>query len=288
MKISPKLFVKLCESVLSEVSTMKKIVAHIPHGKTLLHVLHSRYDVPHDQKWIETDDISWKQIKDTERAWVILRCKFGVGAISWQGSEYVAVTVKDGNIERFNNERAGYAKDFIKERIGPIRKIFVGMESEEHYYKRQNRASSRTTQSSKEISLDDLYRRFSPLFKKTIEHAVADIKGVTQSMIKNDAFKKVNKKIDRLQELEKIIDEINENGKPDYRGESVIKHALNNAIALAAVHYYRDIAGEIQKSYDGKISPTNYQVRDKLLQDIADGNTEKLGAVLKYFKRGLL
>jgi hypothetical protein len=60
---------------------------------------------------------------------------------------------------------------------------------------------------------------------------------------------------------------------------------------MAASHYYPEQTGEIVRSsgYRGSTyNPTQKEGMNQLLQDIANGDTAKLGTGLGFFKRNLI
>lgn len=64
-------------------------------------------------------------------------------------------------------------------------------------------------------------------------------------------------------------------------------NAIISAVMMTASYYYPEETGEITKTH------YNYRVErdkgmDKVLDDISNGDTNKLGTVLRFFKRALV
>ena len=58
---------------------------------------------------------------------------------------------------------------------------------------------------------------------------------------------------------------------------------------MAASNYYPETTGNIERSrYGGGLSAQFPEGPKQLLQDIANGDTAKLGTVLGFFKRSLI
>jgi hypothetical protein len=103
-------------------------------------------------------------------------------------------------------------------------------------------------------------------------------------MIKNDSFDKASHKLNLLQHLTKALDDLEtgETKTPD-----AFREAVNQAILLAASHYYPEQTGNITKSYRG-FSAERSEGQYLLLKDIASGDTSKIGTILAFFKRSLI
>jgi hypothetical protein len=120
-----------------------------------------------------------------------------------------------------------------------------------------------------------------------MQAAKADIKGMITTMIKNDAFDKAEKKLSILKALQRATDTM-EVGTLDDTPEWLQK-AVSLAILMAASHHYPDLTGEIERSrYGGGASSQNPEGPKKLLSDVSNGDTTKLGTILGFFKRNLI
>ena len=131
-----------------------------------------------------------------------------------------------------------------------------------------------------------MVQKFKPLWGKAINAAIADIKGHVANQIKNDAFEKARRKLDHIERLQNGAEQLEAgelNDTPDF-----IKHAVNTAVLMAAAHHYPEETGDITRSYSRNYSATNSEGPQKLLQDITNGDTAKLGTILSFFKRALI
>jgi len=108
------------------------------------------------------------------------------------------------------------------------------------------------------------------------------------TMIKNDAFEKAKKKLSQLDYITNAREHI-ESGNTDF--PEYVESAVQTAISMAAVYHYPELSGEIQTSRYGYRSSgyttTNDEGPRKLLQDIANGDTAKLGSILAYYQEEL-
>jgi hypothetical protein len=301
MKHNYQKFAQLCESILQEVSTASTILPGSAAANVLIKALHSKYSLPHDQPYQQTDNISWSTINDTRAgAWAIIKFANGVGAIkaieSKQG--YVAVAVPDENLEVGFDQfsKGGDVMNFFKQLgLGKIQQLYVGRDTGELSTKQDKR---RLLRLQKErfgtASVDTLLKRFRPLWLRAVEAAQADIKGMAVTMVQNNSYGKANGKLQRLSELQEIADAI-ESGDIDQEPrrytnnphKESLKKYVSSAIYLAASHFYPEETGDVTRSYGG-LNVENFQGTNRLLTDIGRGDQKKLATVLGFFKRLLI
>lgn len=296
-----KLFAQLCESVLQEATTLSTILPGEPAANKLITTLHRRFQLPHDQEYQPTDNISWSAINDTSKgAWVIIKFANGIGAIKALASKngYQVVGVPNESLEFTNDEftKGGDAINFFKELgLGKIQQLFVGTDTGEQARKVTKRATTRSQMEKlKTTDVGTLTMKFKPLWAKAINAAMADIKGMAVTMIQNDALRKAQAKIEKLGELQSILDAI-ESGELDTRQDiytsknkiEYLKKLVANSVILTAAHFYPEETGEVTRSYGG-YSGSRYDGNRKVLADIAAGDQKKLGTVLAFFKRQLI
>lgn len=284
-----KLFAQLCESFLPEVSTSMSLIKGHPGGDQVVKNLHTQKGLGHAQTYTEVPKISWNELKDSYRgAWVVIQGAKGTGAIRANRGSYEAMASTGGEVESFRNDRGGNILDFLKERIGKMTKFYVGKDSGKTGELKSKRAELNKVSGPAAVNKDTLVAKFKPLWVRAITAAIADSKGHVANMIKNDAFDKARKKLDKIQTLQDGLESL-EAGTLEESPE-FIRRAVNTAIMMSASHYYPDETGEIQR---GRWSDAGYTSQHdegprKLLSDIAGGDTKKLGTILAFFKRALI
>ena len=104
-------------------------------------------------------------------------------------------------------------------------------------------------------------------------------------MAKNDAHHKVDRKLDQIKRIDQAIEKLDNGEMSDF-----LITAVNNSLVLTARYYYPDQTGNISShTYrdNSLISEKNDGVT-RVLADIANGDREKLSAVLAYLKRSLV
>lgn len=292
-----KIFAQLCESIVQEATTLSSILPGDPAANKLISTLHRRFQLPHDQQYQPTDNISWSAINDTSRgAWVIIKFANGVGAIKAlaEKSGYEVVGVTKDSLEVTNDKftKGGDAINFFKELgLGKIQQLFVGKDTGERERKGELRARGQADLNKlKTTDVNSLTMRLKPLWVRAINAAMADIRGMAVTMIQNNALGKARNKIEKLSDLQSILDAI-ESGEIDNPGRNnkinYLKKLVNNSVVLTAAHYYPEETGEINRSYGG-ISGSLFGGDRKVLADIAAGDQKKLGTVLAFFKRQLI
>ena len=285
-----QLFANLCESYLPEASSTLDLVKTAPGGPEVIKQLHQKSGLAHDQSYKAVDKIAWSELKDSYRgAWVIILGTNGTGAIRASGGttgSYEAFTSTGAGIETINDSRGGNVLNFLKGNIGNLKKFYVGANTTAVKDKQQTRTKRQQGAGGPQLTRDTLVTKFKPLWVKSMNSALADIKGMVGTMVKNDAYKKAKNKIEALERLENAIDAV-ESGNAEV--PSFINSAVGSAIMMAASHHYPDTTGNITRSRYGGSYETQHQEGPKqLLADIAAGDTAKLGTILGFFKRNLI
>jgi len=88
----------------------------------------------------------------------------------------------------------------------------------------------------------------------------------------------------------KLIDQAIE-GLDNGTMTELLTNAVNNSIVLTARYYYPELTGNVTSGYryrDNSLSSDKNDGPTKVLLDIANGDREKLSAVLAYLKRSLV
>ena len=291
-KFPYKTFASLCESYIAEVSTSLNIVQQKPGGKQVVQFLHKEQGLAHDQKYSPTSKISWSDLKGAYRgAWVIVIGSQAVGAIKASGGttgdyEAVAVDPSTGELRKLRDGRGGNILDFLKPMLGKFVSYYVGTNTTTVKDKQRKRQELNKEPGATAVTQDTIVKKFRPLWVKAMNSAIADVKGMAATMIKNDSYDKAEKKINLLRKLQSAIEAI-EAGSEDIPDS--IRTAVSSGILMAAAHHYPEQTGEIERSrYGGSYSANNQEGPRQLLADIAAGDTAKLGTILAFFKRSLM
>lgn len=302
-----KLFATFCESILTESSATLDTLRGAPGAEDLIRHLHQNWDLAHDQGYREIPKIQWGQLKDwgNRTRWVVIHGSNGAAAIQivprGAGSTY-EVIVTDVDAEPSDDEDADYSNKikqqrfsrgnetmaFIKQHIGRPTKFFVGTEPSDLASKKSERRARNRVERNY-VDPDTLALRFKPLWNRALQAAIADMKGMVSTIIKNDGFSKAKKKLERLEYLHAVATRIAQN-PPDGIHDHILT-AVRSAVAYAAMYHYPEETGGIEQAYGyqrGAYRASNREGVDLLLRDIADGDSKKLGTVLAFFKRSLI
>lgn len=282
-----KTFVSLCEAFLPEASSSTAFINNKPGGKQVIQSLHKDLGLAHDQNYTPVAKIAWSDLKNSYNgAWVLIQGDKGFAAIKSYRDTYTAVASDGGDPVKFNDGRGGNVIDFIKGKIGQLRKFYVGQGSTSVRDKQRTRADRTKPTGSSVMNQETLVKKFRPLWIKAMSSAIADIKGHVANQIKNDAFEKAKNKISYIESLQRGLEDL-EAGGQDVPG--FIEKSVQVAILMAASHHYPETTGDITKSYRGSgYSSAQSEGPSQLLKDISQGDTQKLGTVLTFFKRSLI
>lgn len=285
-----KAFAHLCESI-TEASTSMNLITDHPGGQQVIKKLHQGMSLAHNLEYQEIPKISWSDLKDSYRgAWVIMRCSNGTAAIKATGGttgSYTAVVSDGGETRSVSDGRGGTILDFIKSEVGKPVKFFSSKNTTAVTDKQRQRKDRQQGAGPQPMNVETLVKKFKPLWVRALTAAIADIKGHVANMIKNDAFDKAKKKIERVEKLQNSIEGL-ESGNIDSNGPDSVRSSVNTAIMMAASYHYPNETGEIRRAYSGNYQPERSEGVTKLLQDISNGDQKKLGTVLGFFKRTLI
>jgi len=299
----------LLEEILDEDSTITSAVRRSPYADALVRYVHKELAMSHDLQWREEQKITWADIKSRSPNYVLIQGKDGTGAIKWDGSQWVVVLSSKEGITTFRDGSINVLFRQIKETIGQIRNYWSAIGAGQTSWGRG--ASSHSTgpvdrlradravarKITKPNTLDPnappsqntqavLYK-LRPLYLKYIDKAIADIKGVTGTALKNDSYQKVKQKLEILNNLQNIKQELISNPKDV---PAKIKERLQPALYLTASHFYPDETGNFTLGLDryGRGAPQNQAGVRRVINDIANGDQQKLTTLMNYLKQSLL
>jgi len=288
---SYKLIAELFESFIREDSSAIGMIGSLAGGKAVAQKLHQEMGLAHDQEFKEVPKIAWSDLKDMYRGgWVLIKGAKGAGAIRARSGDYesVAVNPETGEVDTFRDGRGGNNLDFLKSHIGKLIGFYVGRDSGKTAELKRKRKDSQADTGSQTVNQETLVKKFKPLWLRSMRAAEADVKGMIATMIKNDAYEKAEKKLSIVKSLQRASEAM-EMGELDSTPEW-LQRAVSNAILMAASHHYPEETGELQRSGYGRagLSAQRSEGPQKLLKDISEGDTAKLGTVLGFFKRNLI
>lgn len=298
-----KYFSQLCESIVTEASTAMAQF-NGPGAQEVLKQLHSKEALGHDVKPEPAVRPKWTDLKDKPGAWLLIAGNKGFGAVrylepddnyrgAWPGrpGSYQIFTSNgkpdpdEGNMVYSSfADNVTDANSSLKGIVGDAKKFYF-VDSE--YSKQLNTKRVANKPDPAGITtVSKLVTRFKPLFKKILVASKADINGVIANMAKNDAHHKVEKKLTQVQAIDSSIQELDDGTISD-----LLIMAVNNSVVLTARYYYPDLTGNVTSGYryrDLSLSSDKSEGVQKVLADIANGDREKLSAVLAYLKRSLV
>ena len=271
-----------------EASTSGDIVNSLTGGPEIMKTLHTAQKAPADLKYQPVAKISWKDIKDAyNNSWVLIQADKGTGAIKFANGHYYGMLSVGGPTQNFDNSRSEFVVNWFKQHLGGLRKFYVAIGQGDVRDKQRDRAQRKQDVGGAMWTQKSLAKKFQPLVVKTMTHAVADIKGMAGTMLKNGNYDGAIKKIQKLQSYEDMLYklETKDPDQPDFSGK------INDAVILTAHHFYPEQAGEVTRGYGGYRNSGRLQIQNQdavtqLFNDINAGQQDKLGTLLAFFKRG--
>ena len=206
-----QIFAQLCESVVLEVSSSMDVLKSLPGGPQVVKFLHGERGLGHEQTYVPAGKISWSELKNNYKGtWVLMKYPKGTGAIKQTNNSYEAIASTGGDPVTFQNDRGGNILDFLKGQLGGNPKaIYVGKDTgATKDVKKQRQSRDAELKKVNQLSPDAIMTKFRPLWVKAITQAIADVKGMVATQIKNDAFEKAKKKLDFILQKGFITQEI--------------------------------------------------------------------------------
>lgn len=297
-----KYFSQLCESIVSEASTaMAQFTG--PGAQEILKQLHSKEAFGHDIRPEPVVRPKWTDLKDKPGTWLLIAGNKGFGAVKFMASgRYGRRVSSQGSYQIFASngkpdpdegnmvyssfaDNVTDANSSLKGIVGDAKKFYF-VDSEYSNQLKQNRGKNKPISDFNSINVNNLTKRFKPLFRKILVASKADINGVIANMAKNDAHHKVDKKIDQVKLLDQAIQGLDNDAISD-----VLGNAVSASVILTARYYYPQLTGNVTSGYRYRDNGLTAEKNDgvvKVLADIANGDREKLSAVLAYLKRSLV
>ena len=293
-----KYFSQLCESIVSETSTaMAQFTG--PGAQEILKQIHSKEAFGHDIRPEPVVRPKWTDLKDKPGTWLLIAGNKGFGAVKFlpgsfrRGSGSYQLLASNGKPDPDEGnmiystfaDNVASANSSLKGIIGDAKKFYF-VDSEYSKQLNTKRVANKPISDFNTVNITTLTKRFKPLFRKILVASKADINGVIASMAKNDAHHKVDKKIDRVTLIDQAIEGLDNGTMTD-----LLTDAVNNSIILTARYYYPGLTGNVSSGYryrDNSLSAEKNEGLNKVLADIANGDREKLSAVLAYLKRSLV
>jgi hypothetical protein len=289
-----KHFSQLCESIVTEASTaMAQFTG--PGAQEVLKQLHSKEALGHDVQPVPAVRPKWTDLKDSPGTWLLIAGNKGFGAVRYLGSDnYRSRASRSGSYQIFTSngrpdpdegnmvystfaDNVTDANGLLKSIIGDARKFYF-VDSEYSKELNKTRGKNKPISDFNTVNVTTLTKRFKPLFRKILVASKADINGVIASMAKNDAHHKVDKKIDQVKLIDQAIQGLDNN-------------EISDVLGNAARYYYPQLTGNVTSGYryrDNGLTTEKTEGMVKVLADIANGDREKLSAVLAYLKRSLV
>lgn len=292
-----KYFSQLCESIVLEASAALAQFTG-PGAKEVLQQIHDKEAFGHDITPEPVARPRWTDLKENPGAWLLIAGNKGFGAVKYvpgnfrknNGSYYVYASTgrpdpDEGNmIYSTSSASVADANGFLKQYIGNANKFYF-YDSQYSKRLRADRAQNKPEPAGF-MTTSKLVNRFKPLFKKILIASKADINGVIATMAKSDAHHKIEKKINQIHAIDNAIRDLDDGTMSD-----LLTTAVNNSIVLAARYYYPELTGNVTSGYryrDHSLASEKNDGPTKILSDIANGDREKLSAVLAYLKRSLV
>lgn len=294
--------------MLEEDSTIRDTVRSSPYSDVLVREVHKILGISHDQQWVRSEKISWKDIKEKSPNFVLLAGSRGTAAVRWNGKSgtWKIITASGHGIRPYNNSSINAVMQSVKDDIGMITGSFEAKNEGQRSswrgaarggegtvdVKRKERKAARDITNpdmldpgaGMEQNLGAIQKKLRPLYTRYIEQAMADVKGVIGMQLKADAHDRASQKIQILKNLKAMRIHIEDN--PDSIPDDIAKK-LKPALYMTAAYFYPEETGDIRKGY-GFISPENLAGPSQVVKDIANGDGKKLATMMNFFKQSLL
>lgn len=273
-------------------STLSKLIGTATGGQSLVSALHKEHGLGNDAEFDPIDKISWSWFKANRNNFAVLTGPSGSAAIkSVMGDNYEVVTANSaGEISKTTQSRGGNALEFIKDKIGKTRKIYVAKQAVELDKIQQRNRQRQGTETG--YSPEALLKKLRPMISRYTERAAADVQGMAIQMIKAGNYGGAGKKLDRLQRLESIktLLDVSDKSKINWGGREIanLSGVLDRAVKAAYGEMYPDA---IRQGTDwrgrltSEIEFANSTQFKEFTNKLAQGDQKMLGMTMAYFKQ---
>lgn len=310
---SLELFVNLLESVVLEDSTVLPLVQDNDAATQLVTALHQNGKLSHNAAITAQPQMTDKQLvallnkltNDSSTYMMILSNPNKAVALTI-GRSSDKFTMLDAKGKLKSETLGWYSQSYATATKAKLKSLGIDLANVKVYVikqpatyvaarrKEKNKFSPVAARSESFKSVDDfakiLVTKFKPLWVRAMEAAKADIKGYVNTQIKNNAYELVQPKVERLAKLDDALTDLELD--PSMQSVQLVAQSVNNAIAMAAYHFYPEQARTINRNWNRSISryvlTTNKDGVKLLFDDIIGGDMSKLSAVLAFFKRDLI
>jgi hypothetical protein len=304
MTTNYQLFSQLCEGFVTEASTAMQQF-NTPAAQAVLKHLHRNHALGHDiQTELKGRKPTWTDLKNLKGSWLLINGSNGFAGATFispdygrPGGKFRLITGTNGQYETDTPDiqtddftAVAAATNHLKNKIGNVEAYyFVNSQYSRNLSRNRGYTAIKNAQAGSPVVVTTPYiiKRFTPLFNKLLTASKADVKGVISTLVKHDAYEKVQSKTRLLQAIEESIMALEAGTVTDF-----LKYAVNNAILMSAKYHYPNEVGPItyrQSHYQMPVYTTGTsEGQDKLLAAIGAGEKEKLGTVLAFLKRGLV
>lgn len=298
-------FSNLCESLL-EASTATSYLQNSPGSQQVIRALHANLGLEHNARWAPRAEIKLSDIKElgrygnTARVYLLVVGSKGSAAIHYRDPGYQLVASDGGEPQTFASNAGKDILTGLKQVVGKTNQVYVAtMSNGNAVMQKRNQRKEYKKQPTGFVdpsvtlstNIGTLIQKFKPLWAKAIQAAMADMKGVVVTMIKNDAFEAAQNKIQRIGRLSNMLETI-ESGESDGELMTMMGKVVTTSLYMTASHFYPDQTGDISgnwsERYGNNISAQSNDGAQQVIKDIASGDNAKLSMVLAFFKRSLM
>lgn len=188
----------------------------------------------------------------------------------------------DQNIKLANSraDTSSTAMSEIKRLVGQVVAVYKGVRGssvkdlQQHRQKRQKNITPGLTRDNYS---QVLLKKFSPLFLRMLKSVEAEYRGMLNVQIKNRAYAHAEEKIAKLKEIEKAIDTLEDFAiTPGYSSKILINKMFATALEKA-------VLATANTFYPEEYTDDNLRIQ-RLLNDISQGDVQKMSTLLKFFK----
>lgn len=296
--------------LLEDSTLLQSPVAKNVGGELLIKYLHRRGSLAHDQSYkaIRPRDITWSTIREhIVNSWVFFTGDQGTAAVRTGGPQkndrldyQVVIFTGDEDPENpVNHPNMGKKftssnemLSFVKTHIGKVTGMYYGTDPASRREKKSKRSEYWKQETTPTVDRHILLMQFKPLIQKSVTAALANVKGHLVDNIKNDSFNNATALLLNAKNLKELLDHLDYfQHEYDISQSNLLSRSMDAALVFAASHYYPEQTGRIERrgyGYNKTYNPQNVAGIQKILQDISQGNKEKVGTILYYFKRALV
>jgi hypothetical protein len=297
--------VPVSEQMLAEASNLLTQFRDLPGAKPMITGMLEKGRLSHNAKITTVSKLEIKNLRDKIRRGssvnfvIFIRGTQDLGIISMGNYTNSAYVYQDTLLTQ-QDDSIAQLLTWLKQYIGKVVDYSIVQSPSQPVQNVRNKRATlkpRPETSDPQTVATILIAKLKPLIARNVERAIADIKGFINTLIKHSNYNQANEKIAILKNLENQLEHMQLTQTYDNK---LVTAKMINAIHSAALYHYpeltQDFSDRESRIYTGGYNSDTVAYQPvlntdgvkQLMKDIKNGDTQKVGTILSFFRHELV